>query len=390
MKTAKKILCVLLVCLLAACGSVMAFADDSALKFDENGQFKIMMFADIQDDEDLEETTDLLMREAIAKYQPDLVVFLGDNTVSSEETKYEAIEALLAPTVDAGVPFALVFGNHDQEQNVDKETLLAMYQEIGGDLCLTYDTPDLYGCGNSYLPILASDDAAVAFNLWFFDSGSSLHDEESGEWLGYDYVREDQIAWYEATAAALSAANGGETVPALAFQHIIVPEVYEAMFPALPFGIKDFTYKNTAYLPVPSFADHTGFVFEPPCPSYTSAGQFDSWVETGDIIGSFYGHDHVNSFTTTFKNIDITTVPSVGCSSYANDIVRGVGIVTLDESDLSTYSYEVAKMYDLALEEGSMLPYADGGESTFYYTFMKIVAKMLDAIHNIFIGGISF
>lgn len=390
MKTAKKILCVLLVCLMTAFGSVIAFADDATLKFDENGQFKIMMFADIQDDENLEASTDQLMREAIAKYQPDLVVFLGDNTVGEAEYKREAIEALLAPTIEAGVQFALVFGNHDQEQGVDKEVLLAMYKEIGGDLCLTYDVPGLYGCGNSNLPILSSNGTNFAFNLWFFDSGSSLHDEETGEWLGYDYVREDQIEWYETTAAALAALNGGKTVPALAFQHIIVPEVYEAMFPAIPFGIKDFTYKNVAYLPVPSFSQHTGFVFEPPCPSYTSAGQFESWVKTGDIIGSFYGHDHINSFTTTYEGIDITTVPSVGCSSYANDIVRGAGLITLDESDLSTYSYEVVRMCDLALEDGSLLPTVDGGSSTFYCMFMNLVTKVLDTLHNLFINGISF
>ncbi len=390
MKTAKKILCILLACMMAALCSVMAFADDTALQFDENGQFQIMIFADIQDDENLEATTDQLMREALAKYEPDLVVFLGDNTVAAKEVKREAIEALLAPTVDAGVPFALVFGNHDQEQDVDKETLLAMYKAIGGDLCLTYDVPGLYGCGNSNLPLLSSDGTKIAFNLWFFDSGSSLRDEETGEWLGYDYVREDQIEWYETTAAALAAVNGGKNVPSIVFQHIIVPEIYEAMFPSLPFGIKDFTYKDVAYLPVPSFSKHTGFMFEPPCPSYFSAGQFDSWVETGDVIASFFGHDHINSFTTTYKGIDITTVPSVGCSSYSNDIVRGVGLITLDESDLSTYSYDVARMCDLALEEGSLLSTVDGGSSTFYYMFMNLVTKMLDAIHNLFISGISF
>lgn len=392
METAKKILSVLLVCVMAAFGcSFMAFADDTALQFDENGQFKIMLFADSQDDESLEATTIQLMKESIAKYEPDLVVYLGDNTVAAGyDNQYAAIQAILAPVIEANVPFAFVFGNHDQEQGVEKEDLLAMYQEIGGDLCLTTDAvPEIYGCGNSNLTILSSDGTEVAFNLWFFDSGSSLRDE-SGEWDGYDYVREDQIAWYEATAAELADANGGKAVPSMAFQHIIVPEVYEAMYPSLPFGIKDFTYKNVAYLPVPSFSAHTGFIFEPPCPSYYSAGQFDSWVETGDIIGSFYGHDHVNSFTVNYKGIDITTVPSVGCNSYSNEITRGVGLITLDEKDLSTYSYEVATMFDMALEDGSELTNVDGSKSAFHYMFMKLVAKMLDAIHNIFIGGISF
>ncbi len=392
MKTAKKILCVLLVCVMAAFGcSVMAFADDTALQFNEDGQFKIMLFADSQDDETLEATTTQLMKESLAKYTPDLVIFLGDNTVASgDEKQYTAIEALLAPVIEANVPFALVFGNHDQEQGVDKEDLLAMYQEIGGDLCLTTDAvPELYGCGNSNLTILSSDGTKTAFNLWLFDSGSSLHDEE-GEWLGYDYVREDQIEWYKSTAAELKAANGGENVPALAFQHIIVPEVYEAMYPALPFAIPEMTYKGVGYIPVPSFSAHTGFIFEPPCPSYYSEGQFDAWVETGDIIGSFYGHDHVNSFTLNYKGIDITTVPTIGCNSYSDELTRGAGLITLDEKDLSTYSYEVAEMYDMALEEGSELTMVDGGKSSFHYMFMRLIAKLLDTIHNLFIGGISF
>lgn len=370
---------------------VFASAEATELQFDEDGQFQIMIFADSQDNEDLEATTTQLMKEALAKYQPDLVVYLGDNTVAQGyENQYTAIEAILAPVIEANVPFTLVFGNHDQEHDVEKEVLLEIYQEIGGDLCLATDAaPEIYGCGNSNLPILSSDGANTAFNLWFFDSGSSLRDED-GEWMGYDYVREDQIQWYEETAAALAEANGGEGVPAIAFQHIIVPEVYEAMYPSIPFTIDSYSYKGTTYIPIPSFSKHTGFVFEPPCPPYYSAGQFDSWVETGDIIAAFHGHDHTNSFTATYQDIDITTVPSVGCNSYSNDLVRGVGLITLDESDLSTYSYEAVRMYDLALEEGSELSNVDGGESTFYYTFMKLVAKMLDALHNLFIGGISF
>ncbi len=391
MKTAKKIVCVLLVCLMMSFGcSVFAFADDTALQFDENGQFEIMIFADSQDDENLEETTAQLMKEALAKYEPDLVVYLGDNTVADGyDNQYTAIEEILAPTIEAGVPFALVFGNHDQEQGVEKEDLLAMYQAIGGELCLTYDTPDLYGCGNSNLTILSSDGTETAFNLWFFDSGSSLRDDE-GEWLGYDYVREDQIAWYEETAAELADANGGETVPSIVFQHIIVPEIYEAIYPSIPFTIDSYSYKGSTYIPVPSFSDHTGFILEPPCPSYFSAGQFDSWVETGDVLGMFCGHDHINSFTTTYQGIDITTVPSVGCNSYSNDIVRGVGLITLDESDLTTYSYEVARIGDLALEDGSELCNVDGSQSKIYYSFMNFITNILDAIHNLFIGGISF
>lgn len=389
MKTVKKVLSVLMACLMIVCIiPVFASAEGvSALQFDENGEFQIMLFADIQDDEDVEETTLQLMREGIAKYSPDLVVFLGDNTVADGyENQYAAIKSIVAPCVEANVPFALVFGNHDQEQGVDKEELLAMYKAAGGDLCLTWDAPDVYGCGNSNLVIASSDNVFdPAFNLWFIDSGSSLHDE-NGEWLGYDYVREDQIEWYENTAAALKLINGGEAVPSILFQHIIVPEVYEAMYPSLPFTISSYQYKGTTYIPVPSFSKHTGCVFEPPCPSYFSAGQFDSLVATGDVLATFHGHDHVNDFTVEYQGIDITTVPSVGCNSYSNELSRGFGLITLNEDDLTTYEYETVHIFDMALEDGSQISEVDGGASKFSYTFSKLMRKILDAIHGMFMS----
>lgn len=351
---------------------------DSILKFNEDGKFKIMIFADSQDDENLEETTAQLMREALDAYSPDLVVFLGDNTVAGGyENQAKAIEAIVTPCVERDIPFTLVFGNHDQEQGVEKEVLLREYQKYDG--CLAYDAdPSLYGCGNHNLPILASDGLSIAFNLWFVDSGTST--AEAG---GYDYVREDQIQWYKDTAATLKVLNGGEVVPAIHFQHIIVTEAYEALgMTELPFGIEDFIYDNTNYLPIPDFGSYTGYVFEPPCPSHINGGQMDAWLETGDVMATFYGHDHINDFTTTYEGIDITTVPTVGCNSYSNDINRGVGLITLDENDLTTYQYEALRMYDFALSEGSKIPECDGALSKFEYMMYKVIDKLLTALHD--------
>lgn len=392
MKLAKKLLAVVMSALMF----LMAFAPctyaeeidtlgadidaaNAVLKFNEDGKFKIMIFADSQDDETLEETTAQLMREALDTHKPDLVVFLGDNTVADGyENQAKAIKEIVTPCVERNVPFTLVFGNHDQEHKVEKEILLKEYQKYPG--CLAYDAiPSLYGCGNHNLPILASKGLDIAFNLWFIDSGTSV-----AEVGGYDYVREDQIKWYKDTAAILKNINGGKVVPAISFQHIIVTEVYDAVgMMKSPIAIKDFTFDNQPYLPVPNFGTYEGFIFEPPCPSYVNGGQMDAWLETGDVMATFYGHDHVNDFTTNYEGVDITTVPTVGCSSYSNDINRGVGLITLDEKDLSTYKYEALRMYDFALAEGSKIPECEGALSTFEYNFYKVVDSFLDTLHKI-------
>ena len=111
----------LLVCSMPFCAS----ADDSGLKF-TNGKFKILILSDLQDtNEPQQETTDMITA-AIGKTQPDLIVLLGDNIagwwngVDEEETN-AAIDAIGKAIEPSGIPFALVFGNHDHEGLGDEE-----------------------------------------------------------------------------------------------------------------------------------------------------------------------------------------------------------------------------------------------------------------------------
>lgn len=381
MKLTRNIICsVLAVMMIILSLPVFVSAEgNSQLQFGTDGKFKIMLFADIQDDDPIEETTLQMMHECLDKYKPDLVVYLGDNGVAYTEKEYSTVKAITAPCVEKGVPYAIVFGNHDGEREVSRERLLTYYQEFG---CLTTDAdPDIYGCGNCNLPILSSDGKKTAFNLWLIDSGSSNPDKEVG---GYDYVHEDQIEWYKNTAEELKKANGGKVVPSILFQHIIMPEAYEAIYPRLPFKMgKDYTIDGTTYFPVPFFNRHRGIILEPCSPSFVNAGQWDAMVETGDVIATFHGHDHVNDFTATYEGIDIVNVPTVGCQAYSDAISRGAGLITLDEKDLSTYEYEMIYFFNMALEEDSEILEKEGARSKAYYKFIRFFRKLLDAIHNI-------
>ncbi|MBR3869866.1 MAG: metallophosphoesterase family protein [Clostridia bacterium] len=383
MKTAKKVLSIFLAFLMIAfILPVFASAEETVLQFGTDGKFQIMIFSDIQDDFPVEETTLQFMNEALDKYQPDLVVYLGDNsTAMGDENEHKTIESITEPCVSRNVPYAIVFGNHDGERETSRETLLDYFQEFG---CLTTDAdPDIYGCGNSNLTILSSDGKKTAFNLWFIDSNAYHPDPEVG---GYDYVREDQIQWYKDTADALKAENGGKVVPSMLFQHIIMPEAYEAIYPRLPFKIgKDYTIDGTTYFPVPFFNRHAGIILEPCSPPFVNGGQWDALVETGDVIATFFGHDHVNDFIATHEGIDIVNVPTVGYQAYSDAISRGAGLITLDEKDLSDYEYEMIYFFDMAREEDSKLTEVEGGRSRIYYSFVRFFRKLLDGIHNIFL-----
>ena len=381
----KKLISFILAIIMSICiMPVFASAEnETVLKFGDDGKFRIMIFADIQDFDPVQPTTIQLMNECLDKAEPDLVVYLGDNSIAvGDEAEHKTIEVITKPCVDRDVPFAVVFGNHCGERETTREELLGYFQEFG---CLTTDeNPDMYGCGTSNLTIKSSDGKKTAFNLWFFDSNAYNPDKEVG---GYDYVHEDQIEWYKKTAEELKKENGGEVVPSLLFQHIIMTEVYERLYPKMPFGgFKDYTMNGVAYFPVPFFNRHSGIILEPCSPSFNSVGQWDALVETGDVLATFFGHDHVNDFRAEHEGITIINVPTVGGQAYSDAISRGAGLITLDEKDLSTFEYEMMYMFDMALEEGSEILEAEGARSKAYYWFVRLFRNMLDGIHNIFLA----
>lgn len=382
----KKLLCVLLSFVLLFSLIVVSFAvvpgENDVLKFDENGEFKIFNICDIQDMYPMHITAKHFIEDMIEIHDPDLVVLGGDNTVSTAATKAQAIEEICNIFVESETYFTLVFGNHDDEQGVSREELLKLYQYYGGEYCLAYDAdPSLTGVATHNLTVKSSDGSKIAYNLYMFDSNSYTTDEE-GNHLGYDAVHEDQIEWYKNTSAAVKAANGGETVKAMAFQHIVVQEAFEKLFIESPLNLGDLTLnfdgKSYTYLPfVRDMKD--GFLLEAPCPGYYNYGQFDAFVETGDVVAVFSGHDHPNSYTVTKDGVDIVNTPGASFESYGDNSVRGLRLITLNESDTETYETKVLTVSDYILGDGAYL--VDFGEISLMDAVLGKIQQILMRIY---------
>ncbi len=377
----KKIIALLLALCLAIPFAMSVVADETVLQFDENGEFVIMHLCDCQDGYPASETMLAYIRNVIAKYDPDIVVLGGDNTVGEAETKALAIEELVAPFVESETYFAVNFGNHDDEQGVSREELLKLYQQYGGKYCLTYDAvPEMSGVGTHNLPVLSSDGSKYAFNLWLFDSNTYYEDENVS---GYDCVHADQVEWYKQTAAELAAENGGEVVPAMAFQHIIVGEVYEAMFNTYPSELAVDGITQTFYGKTYSFTPQydritSGVVMEFPCPGAVNYGQFDAFLEVGDVMATFSGHDHINSFTIPYKGIEIINTPAATFNSYADNHSRGCRILTIYEDDVENYKNELITVADAILEGDDEVLNNTADASKFEAFFGKLAGLFLE------------
>jgi predicted phosphodiesterase len=367
----KKTLCIILALIMTATVTVTGFAanEDAVLKFDENGDFTILHLTDWHSAYPMPEIHKQYAKEALAASDPDLVVLGGDMSEASTEDYPAAVKEICDLFIEAETPFVITFGNHDYLHDISIDDMFALYKQYGGEYCLSEDeNPELFGCGTCSLSVYSHDSSRVAYEIYCFDSGCEV------EGKGYESVHPDQIEWYQNKAEELKNANNGEYVPSVVFQHIIVQEIFDKLFPVAKENdtknIEAFdgiAYKMKAIPNLSNIKD--GYIMEKPCPGYYNYGQLDAMSENGDVRAMFFGHDHSNSFTVEIDGIDIVNTPSVKPHSTLKIINWGGRVITLHED--GTYESDVLEGYELAGEKGSEIIDV-GGVSWFEIIFTKI------------------
>ena len=321
---------------------------DKTIKFNSDGKLKILQIADTHLEFDKNFDASIwVIAEACDVEKPDLVVLTGDNVKpyeDPEETK-KLINALMNIFDSRNIPVAVTFGNHDSEAGpMTREEIMDYYNTFSCTISVDNNL-NFKNCATFNIPVLASDSEEVKFNIWVFDSGD--YDEDQPR--HYDRVRTEQIEWYKETSAKLKAENGGQNVNSVVFQHIIVPEVYDALKKVnfwQPFAVEHIFNEGEYYTFDPDVVNY-GMLNEKPCPGYYNDGQFDTLVETGDVLAMFTGHDHTNAFGVRHKNIDIYTSPSTRYKGLAYTTQYGYRVVEIDENDTSTYVTRVERLYDV-------------------------------------------
>ncbi len=374
---------ILVSCLSFAPASALADGDDAdGLCFNSDGTFTVMLLSDLQE---TQFTTELVISgetHVLADYPADLIVLLGDQLEGASpvlrfgngsKNCEDTIRAILAPVAASGIPFAVVFGNHDNEAPISIADQVAIYESYDTcvGVCFGKNADE---SGAFSLPVYTDDGQTKALDLYFFDCGPT---DSSGD---YGAVSAEQVAWYTETSQAEREANANQNIPAVAFSHIVVPEVYE-LFTQVDEGT-DGAFKGVGsgrggyYVPNDKRI-FLGDVNEAPCPSSKNNGLFDAFVDNGDVFLTVSGHDHVNSFIGTLRGVDIASVPGSSYTSYGESDIRGVRLFRFSEYNVQDYAtiHVLYSDYDTPASYGYVRYYLT--TTTKIYNAVKVVVLAL-------------
>ncbi|MDR1939736.1 MAG: metallophosphoesterase [Clostridiales bacterium] len=307
---------------------------------DKNADFKILLMTDLHIGCGIiskysDKKAEAAMLATAKKADADLIILNGDLTypiafLSGSTNNKKQAERVSSIMDKIGKPWALVFGNHDEEKHsqYDKHTLAEIYMKNKN--CLFQKGPDdIDGVGN-YIINIKNADGKFNTALVMLDSNQYL---KRGYLSGFDHVHDNQIEWYKDQIKKLSVENG-RLVPSLMFFHIPVKEFADAWRKLYlgEVGTDENGDKEIIY--------HFGFVNEKDNyfghPVELKTHLFDDVLALGSTKGIFMGHDHLNTLSLTYKGVRLTYPMSIDYIAYIGiakkKTQRGGTLITIDDS----------------------------------------------------------
>lgn len=289
------------------------------LKFDASGNFKIVQFTDIHAGPEQDKSI-ILMNRILDIEKPNMVVLTGDNVDGNCKTKNDvnkAIDNIAGPMEKRNIPWAVVFGNHDDEHNaMTKEEMMKKYMNYKHSLSeIGYKTFDRVG--NYNMLIESSRSNIPKFNIYMLDSGKYAPAFIGG----YDWIKLKQILWYKKTAINLKR-NYKALIPAIMFFHIPLRNFKKAWKTGLIDGER----------------------FEEECCAKINLCLFSKVSRIGDVRGIFTGHDHLNNYCAVLRGIKLGYAGYIGYGTYGrDDVPRGARVFLINENSPANFKTWIRK-----------------------------------------------
>ena len=288
-------------------------AQQNIFRFTDQG-FKIAQFTDTHIKANRKSS--VLSIQTIEKVldleKPDLVIYTGD--IVTGRPVFKGWDLILAPCIKRQIPYAVVFGNHDDENGKSRKTLADKISKMPFSQ-LVPKVDNVYGFGNYLIEVSSQTENQPALLIYCMDSNAYSTNKK---YKGYGWFMTSQIEWFKQQGSTYKK-QLNKTLPALAFFHIPLPEYTEA-------------FTSDKFLSI-------GNRQEKECSPVFNSGMFEAMVESGDVMGTFVGHDHVNDYVACRKGIALAYGRFTGSSTTYGDLDCGARVILLHEGERAFTSW---------------------------------------------------
>ena len=259
-------------------------------------------------------TVEALIREV----KPDLITVTGD--IVCDDATYHSIRRFTDFMESFDIPWAPIFGNHDDEGNCDLSYLADIM--LNSPHCIMKKGDPDMGVGNYVICI--TEEARIVTALFMMDSHHGL-------------VNQKQMEWFSSLAAQIHAESEG-TAEIAVFLHVPTAE-YEHAY-------------NAAYDPeTKSYRDGWeafGEKYESVCCAWRDEkpyeeGFFNVLKASGITKHIICGHEHMNDFSVVWDGIRLTYTMKVGKSSGYQPGFDGGTVITVGRGGIKRITHKTRK-----------------------------------------------
>ncbi len=307
------------------------------LKKHPNQDFVILNLTDIQlsDGEWSEENGENRMivektvRELVKRTRPNLITITGDLSWSGN---YTALTMLAEFLNGFGIPWALVWGNHDQDGGMDKiEHAVKLYQQYS---LFTYEAgvPAL-GNGNYVMAIQENDRIVAGIVMMDTHNKYPYRDENGAEVMAWAKLMPEQIEWYGEQIENLQKLGCKHTVLMTHIPIFAYRQAIEAWKNAP--GTKKIPCENGA-----AYLSEQGACYEEVCSYPADEGMFSRIQALGSTKVVIAGHDHVNNTILEHRGVKLVYGLKTGPGCYWKENLNGGTVLTVDSHGEITVHHE--------------------------------------------------
>lgn len=283
----------------------------------------------------------------IGRNKPDLILVAGDMSYAGYEGCDQAHDNFADLMESYGIPWAFVWGNHDDQGGPDFVRRTAE-RYLQRPHCLFEAGDARMGCGNYVIAIEEDDRIVSAFLM--MDSHDCCFDvkpyiDENGVECVYDSsLNALQRVWYQEQIAALRSMGCTDASLLMHIPFFAFHEAYRAAY-------KDPSDEALSALAVsetfagapcwnPEYADSFGAKHEGISTYGHEDGIFDLIRETGMTKHVFVGHDHVNNWSISYKGIRLTYITKCGMGNFPEPQFNGGTVVRIGSDGIRSVEHD--------------------------------------------------